>query len=123
MASPLRSATLFFAGLMGGAGVALAASASHGSDPRLLASASAMCLAHAPALIAIYAVWSSMRTAPLAAGLMALGTSLFAGDLVVRHFSGHGLFPMSAPLGGLLMIAAWLAVALGAIMPSAREPR
>ena len=112
-----RSASLLVAGLMGLAGVAAAAAASHGSNPRLMASASAMCLAHAPALIALHAGWSSVRTAPLAAALLILGTALFAGDLVFRHSAGHGLFPMSAPTGGLLMMAGWLAVALGAFLP------
>ena len=44
-------------------------------------------------------------------------TALFAGDLVFRHAAGHGLFPMSAPTGGFLMMAGWLAVALGAFLP------
>ena len=46
----LRPAILFIAGLMGLFGVVSAAAASHGADPRLLGGASAMCLAHAPAL-------------------------------------------------------------------------
>ena len=117
MSFSFRSATLLVAGLMGIAGVATAAAASHGSDPRLMAGASAMCLAHAPALVALYAAWPAMRTVPLAALLLALGTALFAGDLVFRHFSGHGLFPMSAPTGGMIMMAGWLAVALGAFLP------
>ena len=71
-----RSASLLVAGLMGLAGVAAAAAASHGSDPRLMASASAMCLAHAPALIALHAGWSSVRTAPRAAARLILGTAL-----------------------------------------------
>ncbi len=110
----LRSAILFIAGLMGVYGVASAAAASHGADPRLLGGASAMCLAHAPALIALYAGWASLRTAPLAALLLSVGTTLFAADLTVRHFLGHGLSPMSAPTGGVLMMAGWLAVSAGA---------
>ncbi|WLR91557.1 DUF423 domain-containing protein [Shinella zoogloeoides] len=117
MSFSLRSASLLVAGLMGLAGVVTAAAASHGSDPRLMAGASAMCLAHAPALIALYAAWPSMRTAPLAAILLIIGTALFAGDLVFRHSTGHGLFPMSAPTGGVVMMAGWLAVALGAFLP------
>ena len=112
----LRSITLFLAGLMGLAGVALAASASHGDDPRLLASAAAMCLAHAPALIAIYAGWASLRTAPAAALFMLVGTTLFVADLLMRHFAGHGLFPMSAPIGGFLMMAGWLTLSLSAFL-------
>lgn len=117
MSFSLRSASLLVAGLMGLAGVVTAAAASHGSNPRLMAGASAMCLAHAPALIALYAAWPSMRTAPLAAILLIIGTALFAGDLVFRHSTGHGLFPMSAPTGGVVMMAGWLAVALGAFLP------
>lgn len=117
MSFSFRSATLLVAGLMGLAGVVTAAAASHGSDPRLMAGASAMCLAHAPALIALYAAWPSLRIAPLAALLLILGTALFACDLVFRHSAGHGLFPMSAPTGGVLMMAGWLAVAFGAFLP------
>lgn len=117
----LRSATLLVAGLMGLTGVVTAAAASHGSDPRLMAGASAMCLAHAPALIALYAAWPTMRTALLAALLLAIGTAIFAGDLVLRHLAGHGLFPMSAPTGGVIMMAGWLAVALGALLPRRQD--
>ncbi|OAP34783.1 DUF423 domain-containing protein [Sinorhizobium americanum] len=113
----MRGSVLFIAGLMGVFGVAAAAAASHGTDPRLLGGASAMCLAHAPALVALHAGWSHFRTATIAALLLALGTALFAADLTMRHFTGHGLFPMSAPLGGVTMIAGWLAVALGALLP------
>ncbi|QRM56465.1 DUF423 domain-containing protein [Sinorhizobium sp. BG8] len=114
--SPGRSLTLFSAGLMGIAGVVSAAAASHvGGDPRLLAGVSAMCLAHAPALIALYAAWPSLRTAPISVLLIAAGTALFAGDLTMRHFTGEGLFPMSAPTGGFMMMAGWLAVSAGAL--------
>ncbi|ASY57485.1 DUF423 domain-containing protein [Sinorhizobium sp. CCBAU 05631] len=113
----MRGSVLFIAGLMGVFGVAAAAAASHGTDPRLIGGASAMCLAHAPALVALHAGWSHFRTAAIAALLLALGTALFAADLTMRHFAGHGLFPMSAPLGGVTMMAGWLAVALGALLP------
>lgn len=113
----LRSTLLLVAGLMGLFGVATAAAASHGTDPRLLGGASAMCLAHAPALVALYGGWTHFRTAALAALLLAAGTALFAGDLTLRHFAGYGLFPMSAPLGGLSIMAGWVAVALGAFFP------
>lgn len=111
----LRPVILFIAGLMGLFGVISAAAASHGADPRLLGGASAMCLAHAPALIALYAAWPMMRTAAIAALLLSAGTALFAADLTARHFLGHGLFPMSAPTGGVIMMAGWLSVAAGAL--------
>ncbi|MEI3855239.1 MULTISPECIES: DUF423 domain-containing protein [Ensifer] len=115
--SGFRATTLFVAGLMGLTGVVCAAAASHGDDPRLIAGISAMCLAHAPALVALYAAWPSFRTAAVAALLIALGTALFSADLAMRHISGHGLFPMSAPLGGTTVMAGWLAVSLGAFLP------
>ncbi|AHK45181.1 MULTISPECIES: DUF423 domain-containing protein [Ensifer] len=115
--SGLRATTLFVAGLMGIAGVVSAAAASHGTDPRLLAEISAMCLAHAPALVALYAAWPSFRTAPVAALLIAFGTALFSADLAMRHVTGQGLFPMSAPLGGTTIMAGWLAVSIGAFLP------
>ncbi len=115
--SGFRATTLFVAGLMGLTGVVSAAAASHGDDPRLLAGISAMCLAHAPALVALYAAWPLFRTAAVAALLIAAGTALFSADLAMRHVAGHGLFPMSAPLGGTTIMAGWLAVSLGAFLP------
>ncbi|MDL2403900.1 DUF423 domain-containing protein [Rhizobium mayense] len=111
----IRPLTLFIAGLLGGAGVALAAAASHGGDAHFLGSASTMCLAHAPALLALYVGYDRIRTAPVAAMLLGLGTLIFAGDLVIRHFGGNSLFPLAAPTGGLGMIAGWAVVALGAL--------
>ncbi|MCD7109142.1 DUF423 domain-containing protein [Rhizobium sp. DKSPLA3] len=117
MAERLQSICLAVAGLLGLCGVALAAAASHGADPRLLGGASAMCLAHAPALLALAALGSRLRLATAASLSIALGTAIFAGDLVLRHGTGHGLFPMSAPLGGMLMMFGWALVAVGALLP------
>ncbi len=106
---------LAFAGLFGFAGVALAAAAAHGGgDAHLVASASAMCLAHAPALLALAIGAEKLRTAWLAGLLIGIGTLLFAGDLVMLRYAGSGLFPMAAPTGGFAMMFGWLAVALGA---------
>ena len=110
----LRPLILFLSGIFGAMGVALAAAASHGPDSRLLGSASTMCLVHAPALVALCAAHRHLRTSTPAALVLALGTLLFAGDLVSRHFLGSGLFPMSAPTGGMTMMLGWLLVAAGA---------
>ncbi|MFJ6324000.1 MULTISPECIES: DUF423 domain-containing protein [unclassified Rhizobium] len=110
----IRPATLFIAGILGGGGVALAAAATHGGDTHFLGAASTMSLAHAPALLALYAGYDRIRTAPIAAVLLGLGTLIFAGDLVVRHFGGNSLFPMAAPTGGMGMIAGWAVIAIGA---------
>ncbi|TIX91163.1 DUF423 domain-containing protein [Rhizobium sp. P44RR-XXIV] len=110
----IRPATLFVAGVLGGGGVALAAAATHGGDTHFLGAASTMSLAHAPALLALYAGYDRIRTAPLAVLLLGLGTLIFAGDLINRHFGGSSLFPMAAPIGGLGMIAGWAVIAIGA---------
>jgi uncharacterized membrane protein YgdD (TMEM256/DUF423 family) len=106
------------AGLMGAAGVALAAASAHGGDASRLASASAMLLFHATAILAV--------TALLARGLLhdgigliaalgfVLGAALFAGDLTLRQYAGHSLFPYAAPTGGTVMILSWLVVTLAA---------
>ncbi|WJH40560.1 DUF423 domain-containing protein [Aliirhizobium terrae] len=110
----LRPLILFVSGLMGLAGVVLAAAASHGGDAHLLGSASTMCLAHAPVLLALFIAHGSFRTATLAGLVLGLGTIIFAGDLVSRHFLGDRLFPFAAPTGGMLMMLGWLCVAAGA---------
>src|SRR5262249_25862813 len=46
-----------------------------------------------------------------------LAAALFAGDLTMLHFGGHGLFPMAAPTGGTLLIVSWLVLALAAGWP------
>jgi uncharacterized membrane protein YgdD (TMEM256/DUF423 family) len=46
-----------------------------------------------------------------------IAASLFAGDLTLRQYAGHGLFPMAAPTGGTLLIVSWLAVAVAAAWP------
>lgn len=112
----LRPLVLFLAGLIGAAGVALAAAATH-MGGALLGPASAMCLAHAPAMLALFAAHRLLRPATGAGLLMGLGTVLFAGDLVLKEFFGAGLFPMAAPSGGILMMLGWLLAGLGAFMP------
>lgn len=109
-----------FAGLFGICGIGLAAAASHMDDQRLLGSAALMCLVHAPALVGLLAAGSRLRFTSLSGALLILGVLLFAGDLVKRHFTGAGLFPMSAPSGGMIMMAGWLVVGLGALF--ARQP-
>jgi uncharacterized membrane protein YgdD (TMEM256/DUF423 family) len=109
----LRS-LIVVAGLMGAAGVALAAMAAHQADAARLGPASSMLLFHAPAVLAAILLCERglIGRVPglLAAFGFASGATLFGGDLVLRHFAGHGLFPMAAPTGGTLLIASWLAL-------------
>ena len=46
-----------------------------------------------------------------------VAAALFAGDLTLRHFAGHSLFPLAAPTGGTLLIASWLVLAVAAAWP------
>ncbi len=116
----LRIATLL-AGLMGAAGVILAASAAHQPDATRLASASSMLLFHAPAVIgAALLTAHGVLKHPLGFaatfGFVA-GAGLFAGDLVLRQYQGQSLFPMAAPTGGTALILSWLVLAVSAIWP------
>lgn len=117
----LRPSTLFLSGALGAGGVALAAAATHTGATQLLGNASAMCLAHAPVLLGIHVGWERIKTAAPAAILLGLGTALFAGDLVSRHFTETSLFPMAAPAGGLGMILGWLVLASAAFFSAARR--
>lgn len=111
-----------FAGLFGMCGIGLAAAASHMDDQRLLGSASLMCLVHAPALVAVMAASGRLRWPAIPGWLWIVGVLFFAGDLVKRHFLGSALFPMSAPLGGMVMMAGWLSIAFGALAAKDQNP-
>ena len=112
---------IILAGIMGADGVMLAAASAHGADASRLASASSMLLFHATAVIATVAVAERgivhARIGLTAAFGFAIAASLFAGDLTLRQYAGHGLFPMAAPTGGTLLIASWLALAVAAAWP------
>ena len=109
------------AALMGAAGVALAAAAAHGGDASRLGPASAMLLFHATAVLAMLALVLNRGIHPvggkLAVAGLVFGALLFAGDLTLRHYADRALFPMAAPVGGTLLIAGWLALAVAALLP------
>jgi uncharacterized membrane protein YgdD (TMEM256/DUF423 family) len=109
------------AGLMGAAGVALAAKAAHDADASRLATASTMLLFHACALLGTVALAERgvvHRRIGLAAAIgLVLGPALFAGDLLMRQFAADRLFPLAAPIGGSLQIASWLVLAAAALWP------
>jgi uncharacterized membrane protein YgdD (TMEM256/DUF423 family) len=117
----LRRALIVLAGLMGASGVALAALSAHGEDAARLAPASSMLLFHASAVMGAIALagrgLAHARIAIIAATGFGVAAALFSGDLALRHFAGHGLFPFAPPIGGTLLIISWLALALAAIRP------
>ena len=109
------------AGLMGAAGIALAAASAHQPDATRLASASSMLLFHAPAVIAAILLAERgvihMRLGSVAAFGFVIAATLFAGDLTLRQYAGRSLFPMAAPAGGTLLILSWLLLAMAALWP------
>jgi uncharacterized membrane protein YgdD (TMEM256/DUF423 family) len=112
---------IVLAGLMGAAGVALAAASAHQPDATRLASASSMLLFHAPAVLAATLLAERgvihMRLGLVAAFGFVVATALFAGDLTLRQYASHSLFPMAAPTGGTLLILGWLVLAVAAVWP------
>lgn len=108
------------AGLMGAAGVALAAAGAHGKPGSGLDSAGYLLLIHAVAAIAAaLAARNGLVARPLATlaiwGLV-IGASLFAADVAARAWLGSRLFPFAAPAGGLIQIASWLGLAVAALL-------
>jgi uncharacterized membrane protein YgdD (TMEM256/DUF423 family) len=115
---------IVLAGVMGADGVILAAAVAHQVDATRLAAASSMLLFHATAVLAVVALVErdvvNARIGIAAAFGFVIAASLFAGDLTLRQYAGHGLFPMAAPTGGTLLIVSWLAVAVAAAWPRKR---
>ena len=121
MESRLFRILIILAGVMGADGVILAAAVAHQADASRLAAASSMLLFHATAVLAVVALVErdvvNARIGIAAAFGFVIAASLFAGDLTLRQYAGHGLFPMAAPTGGTLLIVSWLAVAVAAAWP------
>jgi uncharacterized membrane protein YgdD (TMEM256/DUF423 family) len=104
--------------LMGAGGVALAAAATHAGGGGTGQTAAYFLVLHAAALLGLTACARTCaadvvfaRALVVAGACLGLGTIVFSADLATRAFSGARLFPMAAPVGGSLMILAWLALA------------
>jgi uncharacterized membrane protein YgdD (TMEM256/DUF423 family) len=112
---------VILAGVMGADGVILAALAAHQGDAARLAPASSMLLFHAIAVLATVALTERgiihAKGGLAAAFGFVVASSVFAGDLSLRHYAGNGLFPLAAPIGGTLLIVSWLVLALAAAWP------
>jgi uncharacterized membrane protein YgdD (TMEM256/DUF423 family) len=112
---------VILAAVMGADGVILAAASAHQPDATRLASASSMLLFHALAVLAAVALTERglihLRLGLVAAWGFVVAAALFAGDLTLRQYAGHSLFPMAAPTCGTLLIVSWLALAVSAAWP------
>jgi uncharacterized membrane protein YgdD (TMEM256/DUF423 family) len=119
--SSLFRILVILAGIMGADGVILAAAAAHQGDATRLMPASSMLLFHATAILAVVAL-AERGVIHLKIGLAAgfgfvIAAALFSGDLTMRQYDGHSLFPMAAPTGGTLLIASWLLLAVAGAWP------
>jgi uncharacterized membrane protein YgdD (TMEM256/DUF423 family) len=119
--SRISRVLIVLAAIMGADGVILAAASAHGADASRLASASSMLLFHASAVLGAVALADRglvyARLGMASAFGFVVAASLFAGDLTLRQYAGHGLFPMAAPTGGTLLITSWLALGVAAAWP------
>jgi uncharacterized membrane protein YgdD (TMEM256/DUF423 family) len=125
MTSRLFRILIILAGVMGADGVILAAASAHQPDATRLAAASSMLLFHSSAVLGAVALAERglihVRIGMVAAWGFVVATALFAGDLTLRQYAGHSLFPMAAPTGGTLLILSWLALAVAAACRSGVE--
>ena len=123
----MTSALLVLACLMGACGVGLAAAAAHGTPASGLDSAAYLLLFHAVAVLAATSLTRlELLWRPLGLSAMACfvaGGALFAGDVSMRAFAGHRLFPMAAPTGGALLILGWLLTAAAVVAMAATHDR
>ena len=121
MPSRLFRILIILAGILGADGVVLAAASAHQADAARLASASSMLLFHSSAVLAVAALAERgvihVRIGIAAAFGFVIAVALFAGDLTLRQYAGHSLFPMAAPTGGTLLILSWLLLAVAAAWP------
>ena len=112
---------IILAGVMGADGVVLAALSAHQADAARRGSASSMLLFHAAAVLATAALTERGVIHPRLGLITGFGfvvaAALFAGDLTVRQFAGHSLFPLAAPTGGTLLIVSWVLLAMAAAWP------
>jgi uncharacterized membrane protein YgdD (TMEM256/DUF423 family) len=101
-------------GLCGAAGVALSAAAAH-LGGAFVGTAASFLLMHAPVFLVV-GLCGGNRTLRTGSLILLVGLVLFSGDLLARDFLGPRLFPMSAPIGGTLLIGGWLVIAGSALL-------
>lgn len=120
--SPFALAALAFAGLAGAFAVALAAGAAHwlAEDAARIADIAARyALAHAAALLGAAALLDRLpegaarKLGLLAVSLLIAGVTLFSGGLAAHAYD----IPIAgiAPVGGVLLIAGWIACPAAAL--------
>jgi uncharacterized membrane protein YgdD (TMEM256/DUF423 family) len=115
---------MVLAALFGALGIGALAAGSHVAGSQMTL-AGQLLLFHAPALIAGTTARRAGllhdRTALIGLALIAGGITLFAADMAMRGLYGARLFPLAAPLGGMIVIGGWLELGLAALL-APRKP-
>jgi uncharacterized membrane protein YgdD (TMEM256/DUF423 family) len=101
-------------GLMGAAGVGLAAWAAHRGGGDMLMTAALFLILHASA-VAGMALAARTRLPLASASALAWGSILFSGDLALRFTMNLKPWAQAAPTGGIIMILGWLGLVAAAV--------
>lgn len=113
------------AGLMGAAGVGLAAAGAHLTGSPIVTTAADFLLFHAGLVVALIALATAsgrQGAILIAASLVALGSILFSGEITLHVLLDVQGLSKVAPVGGSLTILGWLVASVA--MPLAlRGPR
>ena len=107
---------LIVAGIFGAGGTAAAAAASHSANERVLGALALVALTHAAVFLAFGLSTVTGRLLRGGALIIGAGVGLFATDLAVRHVFDHALFPMAAPIGGMMIIAGWTLISIAGVI-------
>lgn len=118
------SAVQAAAGLVGAAGVALAAAAAHTGGGNLTALAATFAILHAGVVLALsigaLAVPGTAVGLITVAASMLVGVVLFSGDLALIGLANEKPWPHAAPVGGTILILAWTLLAVLAVVRAVR---
>ena len=91
-----------------------AAAAAHVTGEGRMTAAAQILMVHGAATLALAASGAAASRLVLAGTLgLQAGAILFAADMAARTILERALFPSAAPIGGTILIVAWLVAAAG----------
>lgn len=77
-------------------------------------------LVHAVVLVVLALAGAGLRGVRIASGLFVAGILVFSGTLYALVLTGRGFWGAITPVGGLLLLGGWLALAIAAIVTKPR---
>jgi uncharacterized membrane protein YgdD (TMEM256/DUF423 family) len=123
---PSTTLLIAIAGLLGAAGVSLAAIAAHVADSTAIRAAAELAMVHAAAVVGLVAIshHRPKSSAWLAvAGAMLTGAVMFTSSVALATLADFRPIPALAPIGGTLTIISWVAVTIVAIWEWLASPK